>query len=109
MDRIVVGARFFGFPPSIRGFLEGDIFQVLLYDRVLDDAERREVEAYLASRIGGEGPILRPARPGVGKPLVAVKDPPPVQVLVPGFSARDMEGGAVVIGGITPRSARGLA
>jgi rod shape determining protein RodA len=27
----------------------------------------------------------------------------------PGFSARDMEGGAVVIGGITPRSARGLA
>jgi hypothetical protein len=27
----------------------------------------------------------------------------------PGFSARDMEGGSVVIGGITPRSARGLA
>src|SRR5581483_788760 len=34
VDRLIVGARFFGFPPSIRGFLEGDILQVLLYDRV---------------------------------------------------------------------------
>jgi putative heme-binding domain-containing protein len=89
-DRILVGARFYGFPPDVRGFLEGDILQVLLYDRVLDEAECREVEGYLASRLGGEGPIVRPARPGVGKPLIAVKDPPPVQMFVPGFSTREL-------------------
>ena len=86
-DRILVGARFFGFPPAVRGFLEGDILQVLLYDRALDDAERREVEGYLASRLD-ERSIVRPSRRGIGKPLIAVKDPPPVQMLIPGFSAR---------------------
>jgi putative heme-binding domain-containing protein len=90
VDRILVGARFYGFPPLIRGFLEGDILQVLLFDRVLDEAERREVEGYLASRLGGTGPIVRPGRPGIGKPLVRVKDPPPVQMLLPGFSAREL-------------------
>ena len=90
IDRIIVGARFFGFPPKTRGFLEGDILQVLLYDRVLDEVERRAVEAYLTARLGGPGPIVRPARPGVGKPLVAVRNPPPVQMLVPGFSASEL-------------------
>jgi putative heme-binding domain-containing protein len=89
-DRLLIGARHFGFPPDVHGFLDGDILQVLLYDRALDDAERREVEAYLAARLGGEGPVVRPPRPGVGKPLVTVKDPPPVQVLAPGFSAREL-------------------
>jgi putative heme-binding domain-containing protein len=90
VDRIVVGARFYGSPASIRGFLDGDIIQVLLYDRLLDDAERRDVESYLAARIGALGSIERPARHGVGKPLVSVKDPPPVQMLVPGFTAREL-------------------
>jgi putative heme-binding domain-containing protein len=89
-DRLLIGARFFGFPPSVHGFLEGDILQVLLYDRALEDSEHREVEAYLAARLGGNGPIVRSARPGVGKPLVMVKDPPPVQMLVPGFWAREV-------------------
>ena len=60
VDRITVGARYFGFPPDIRGFLDGDILQVLVYDRVLDEAERREVEDYLAARLGGKGPIRGP-------------------------------------------------
>jgi putative heme-binding domain-containing protein len=90
VDRMIVGARFFGPSPTIRGFLEGDILQLLVYDRVLDEAERREIEAYLAHRLGGQGPIVRPARAGVGKPLVAVRNPPPVQMLVPGFSSREL-------------------
>jgi putative heme-binding domain-containing protein len=89
-DRLLIGARFFGFPPAVQGFLEGDILQVLLYDRALGESERREVEAYLATRLGGSSPIVRPARPGVGKQLVTVKNPPPVQMLVPGFSAREL-------------------
>lgn len=89
-DRLLVGARFYGVPPAIRGFFDGDILQVLLYDRVLDDGERRRVEDYLAARLGGKGRITRPARARPGKPLVAVKEPPPVQVLVPGFVAREL-------------------
>jgi putative heme-binding domain-containing protein len=88
IDRMVIGARVYGVPVVIQGFLDGDVLQVLLYDRVLDDAERREVEGYLLARLGGTGPVRRPPRATVGKPLVMVKDPPPVQVLVPGFSAR---------------------
>src|SRR5262249_2859253 len=53
-------------------------------------AERRDVESYLSGRVGALGSIERPARHGVGKRLVSVKDPPPVQMLVPGFTAREL-------------------
>ena len=88
VDRIIVGARYFGFPPAIRGFLDGDILQVLVYDRVLDEAERREVEAYLAARLGGKTSITRPRPARGGKPLVAVPNPPPVQMLRAGLLGR---------------------
>ncbi len=89
-DRLLVGARHYGFPPRVGGFLDGDILQVLLYDRVLDESERLEVEGYLADRLKTQGPALRPLRAAVGKPLVAVPNPPAVQMLVPGFSTREI-------------------
>ncbi|MEJ7638107.1 MAG: hypothetical protein WKF75_09050 [Singulisphaera sp.] len=88
-DRVTVGARRYA-GDAARGFLDGDIMQVLVYDRVLGDAERTQVEGYLAARYGGKAPIVRPGRPVVGKPLVAVRNPPAVQMLVPGFSAREL-------------------
>ncbi len=53
MDRVTVGARFYtnGGPPAVRGFLDGDILEVLIYDRVLSGAERSAVEQYLAARL----------------------------------------------------------
>jgi putative heme-binding domain-containing protein len=90
IDRIVVGARHFGFPPLTQGFLDGDILQILVYDRVLEEAERKAVEDYLAARHGGKDPIVRPARPGSGKALISVRNPPPVQMLVEGFSTREL-------------------
>ncbi|QDV37764.1 ThuA domain-containing protein [Tautonia plasticadhaerens] len=90
VDRITVGARRHGIPVETRGFLDGDLLHVLLYDRVLDDVERREVEAYLARRLGGEGRVVRLEKDVVGTPLVSIEDPPPVQVLVPGVSAREL-------------------
>ena len=90
VDRIVAGARYFGPRPAIQGFLDGDILQILVYDRVLDHAERKEVESYLAARTGGAGPITRPHASKLGKPLVSVANPPPVQFLVPGFVARQL-------------------
>jgi putative heme-binding domain-containing protein len=90
VDRFTVGARYFGFPPSIQGFLDGDILQILIYDRVLNEEERREIDAYLAARIGGNGQITRPRPAKAGKALVAVPNPPPVQMLVPGFAVRQL-------------------
>ena len=90
VDRIVAGARYFGFPPAIQGFLDGDILQILVFDRVLSEPERKEVESYLAARTGGSGPITRPLPSKPGKPLVSVVNPPPVQMLIPGFVAREL-------------------
>ena len=90
VDRITVGARYFGFPPEIRGFSDADMLQLLVYDRVLDEAERLKVEAYLAARLGGKSSITRPRPLRGGKPLVSVSNSPAVQVLVPGFSVREL-------------------
>ncbi len=88
MDRLTVGARCYSNeaePPFTQGFLDGDIAEVLVYDRVLTDAERAEVNDYLLRKHTVEGSGSRRMRP-----LVAVPDPPPVQILVPGFSAREL-------------------
>ncbi len=104
VDRITVGARFFGFPPVIQGFLDGDILQILVYDRVLDEAERQEVDGYLAAHLGGKSAIKRPRRQGGGKPLVSVPNPPPVQVLAPGFSVRELPVGLTNINNVKYRA-----
>src|ERR1043166_8196743 len=52
-DLWTVGARFYSNtaePAHVQGFLDGDISQVLVYNRFLDDAERAEVERFLAAR-----------------------------------------------------------
>jgi len=92
MDQLTVGARFYtnGGPPQVRGFLEGDLLEVLIYDRVLTDAERAAVEKYLAAKHGDNRKVAIPRRPGAGKPLVSVAHPPPVQVLVPGFTVKQL-------------------
>src|SRR5262245_59472786 len=92
MDRFTVGARFYtnGGPPEVRGFLDGDILDVLVYGRVLGDEERRAVDRYLAARHGHLRKVALPARPDGGRPLVSVPDPPPVQMLVPGFTVRQL-------------------
>jgi putative heme-binding domain-containing protein len=92
MDQLTVGARYYtnGGPPQVRGFLEGDILEVLVYDRVLSDAERAAVEKYLAAKHGDRRKVAVPRWPAAGKPLVSVAHPPPVQVLVPGFTVRQL-------------------
>src|SRR5262249_5910021 len=71
-----------------RGFLDGDLAEVLVFDHVLTDEDRAAVEKYLFTKYGAAGPLPIPALAAGGKPLVRVNDPPPVQVLVPGFTVR---------------------
>ena len=91
-DQMFLGARCYSndaSPPFVSGFLDGDIAEVLLYDRVLTVEELKAVNAYISrkhstysqeiARADGEGEMLRP-----------VENPPDVQMFVPGFTARQL-------------------
>ncbi len=89
-EQLVLGSRYytaFGGPPH-KGFLHGDIAEVLLYNRVLSSDERKLVDQYLESKYGKVGQLPIPMSDTGGKPLVRVEDPPSVQMLVPGFTVR---------------------
>jgi putative heme-binding domain-containing protein len=92
MDEIRVGARNYeiGGAPLVRGFLDGDVAEVLIYDRVLSADERAAVDGYLATKYGPARTVPLPPRAVGGKPLVAVANPPPVQMFVPGFTVRQL-------------------
>ncbi|MBC8114346.1 MAG: hypothetical protein H7062_08220, partial [Candidatus Saccharimonas sp.] len=97
-DEITVGARFYTNGPGaqeVRGFLHGDIAEVLLFNKVLSDAETKSVRTYLDQKHA----TLRESLPrdlklagaaGNAEPLVTVKDVPPIQMLVPGFSVFEL-------------------
>ncbi|HTL31366.1 MAG TPA: hypothetical protein VL282_19185, partial [Tepidisphaeraceae bacterium] len=92
IQNLVLGARCFSneaVPPNIRGFLEGDIAEVILYRRVLSDGERESVQAYLARKHEKTTQRIAAAEKGA-KPLERLKNPPAVQMFVPGFSARKL-------------------
>jgi len=93
LDELVVGARQYGngIAAEVCGFYEGDIAEVLLYDRALDEPERNDVERYLEAKYAGTAAVLLPesALSG-GSGLVRVKSPPPVQMFVPGFEVREL-------------------
>ena len=92
MDRLTVGARFYnnGGPADVRGFFEGDLAELLVFDRALSAAEREQVEKYLAQKYAEllKARVIRP-KLGVGHRLVSVPAPP-VQMFVPGFSVREL-------------------
>jgi putative heme-binding domain-containing protein len=92
MDQLTVGARYYtnGGPPLVRGFLEGDILEVLIYDRALTEAERAAVDRYLVAKHGDGRKVVIPRSAEGGKPLVSVAHPPPVQVFVPGFTVKQL-------------------
>lgn len=93
LAEITVGARFYtlGGKPEVRGFGSADIAEVLVYSRELSADESAKVQAYLDAKHKG----LREALSAItlaaeGKPLKSIADPPPVQMFVPGFAAREL-------------------
>lgn len=91
MDRLTAGARFYANdgPPETTGFLMGEIAEVLIYDRVLDDDDFAEVDGYLRAKYGGDSwAVPLPPELSAVRPIPKVDDPPPVQMFAPGFAVR---------------------
>jgi putative heme-binding domain-containing protein len=93
LDRIILGARLLSnekTPPYIQCFLHGDVAEVLLYDRALGDDEVAAVQRYLAEKHEGLTDALRSVPAEGGRLLETVENPPPFQVLVPGFEVVEL-------------------
>jgi putative heme-binding domain-containing protein len=93
LDEITVGARYYthgGGPQQVTGFGRWDIAEVLVYGRTLTADEAKRVRAYLDAKHAALRQALPPDADGPSVPLIPVKDPPPVQMLVPGFTVREL-------------------
>ncbi len=93
LDGLLVAARVYSNspePPAAGGFLDGDIAEVLLYDRVLSAAERSAVREYLARKHAGLTEAIAAGDRRGGRRLKPIDDAPLVQMLVPGFTAREL-------------------
>ncbi|HKX63340.1 MAG TPA: hypothetical protein VJS65_15890, partial [Verrucomicrobiae bacterium] len=91
LDDIVVGARFYSNdpsqPPYAQGFFNGAIADLLVFNRALSNEERVSVERELSARTVALNALLHGAK---GHALEIVKDPPLVQMLVPGFTVHEL-------------------
>jgi putative heme-binding domain-containing protein len=93
MDQVRLGARYYnlGAAPVVQGFLDGDVLEVLVYDRVLTDAERADVDRYLMLKHGDGRSVARvPKTLANARPRLAAADTPPVQMFVPGFTVKQL-------------------
>ncbi len=95
-EQLTIGSRFYTNGPGaqeVRGPFHGDIAEVLLYDRVLTEAEVKSVRGYLAKKyekLSEDLPREMKLTVTGSVPLVKVENPPAVQMLQPGFSVREL-------------------
>ncbi|QDU22817.1 ThuA domain-containing protein [Urbifossiella limnaea] len=92
LDEITVGARYYTNgpgPQKVDSLGRWDVAEVLVYNRVLPAAEAKAVRDYLSAKHAALKQQLPPDGSG-GAPLVLVKDPPPVQMFLPGFTVREL-------------------
>lgn len=93
MDEITLGARYYELgagPQRVQGFGAWDVAEVLLYDRALSADETKKVRAYLDAKHADLRQQLPADASGGTAILTQMKDPPPVQVLLPGFTVREL-------------------
>jgi putative heme-binding domain-containing protein len=97
IDELTVGARFYTNGPGaqqVRGFAPCDLVEVLIYNRVLTTEESQRVRAYLQKKHAELAKALPATLPRQavtsGFFLTPMKDPPPVQMLVPGFTVKEL-------------------
>ncbi len=93
IEEITLGARFYTNGPGameVRGHFGGDLAEVIGFDHPLSQKERADLDGYLKTKYQTLSAGL-PQNLGLslkGFPLVTVDPIPPVQMLLPGFSAK---------------------
>lgn len=93
LDEITVGGRFYNNAPGAQhadGFVRYDVAEVLVYGRTLTADELKAVRGYIGTKYAALKDAPPPDAGGPGQVLVPVKDPPPVQMFVPGFHVREL-------------------
>jgi putative heme-binding domain-containing protein len=93
LDEITVGARYYTLgtgPQQVQGFGRWDVAEILVYGRALSAEEAKKVRAYLDAKHAALRQQLPSDAGDRTALLVPVKDPPPVQVLLPGFDVREL-------------------
>lgn len=91
LAELTIGARYYGFGNlAVQGCTAGDIAEILIYSRELTTAELSHVREYLLTKHAKLKDMLPSTVGAIGIQLESVTDPPPVQVLVPGFTAREL-------------------
>ena len=93
MDALTLGARYYSNsddPPFVQGFFNGDIAEILLFRRALKPEETATVETYLNKKYARLAKELASGTAKLGHFLKPVADPPLVQMLVPGFTVREI-------------------
>jgi putative heme-binding domain-containing protein len=88
---LLLGARYYSNtaePPAASGFLNGDIAEVLLFDRELPPDEALVLYDHLQVKYRP----LNQSRAATGdiKPVIPLAPPPPVQMFLPGFATREL-------------------
>ncbi|MEW6305186.1 MAG: ThuA domain-containing protein [Verrucomicrobiota bacterium] len=90
MDELTIGARCFSNTPEAphtQSFLDGEIAEVLIYSRVLSAGDRAKVEKYLTDK---HVALTTTDDPAGMRPLETVAHQAPIQMLVPGFTVREL-------------------
>ncbi len=94
-EQLTLGARFYTNGPGeqiVRGPMKVDMAEVLVFDRVLTENESTTVRQYLKAKhqkLAEELPRSLNLK-SEGSTLVKVENPPPVHMLLPGFSVREL-------------------
>ena len=94
-EEMTVGARYYTNGPGaqeVRGPLQGDLAEALLYDRPLDRAGIEELSGYFKKKYEtmARGLPVNLGLKSKGEALVTVSPPPAVQMLLPGFEVRQL-------------------
>ena len=96
LEQLTIGGRYYtngAGAQEVRGPFQGDIAELLVYDRVLSDAETKSVREYLKAKyakLAEDLPNSLDLEKSVGVPLVLAENPPAVQMLVPGFTVTEI-------------------
>ncbi|MEZ6124548.1 MAG: ThuA domain-containing protein [Planctomycetaceae bacterium] len=96
LEELTLGARYYTNGPGdqqVRGPFRGDIAEVLIFDRILSDGESKSVRKHLQQKfaqLAEELPKTIVPDATAGIELVKADNPPPVQMLVPGFDVVEL-------------------